>query len=39
MMSHLRGKSMHAASKLPLVAFLCPALWLVFYAVALCRAD
>jgi hypothetical protein len=34
-MSHLRGKSMDATSKLLFGAFLCPALWIVFYAVEL----
>jgi leader peptidase (prepilin peptidase)/N-methyltransferase len=28
----LRGEGIHATAKLPLGAFLCPALWLVFYA-------
>ncbi len=30
--AHLRGRPMGAATKLPFGAFLCPALWLVFYA-------
>jgi len=34
MLSRLRGESFEATSKLPFGAFLCPALWLVFYAVA-----
>ena len=29
--AHLRGRSIEAATKLPFGAFLCPALWLVFY--------
>ena len=33
--AHLRGQSIAAATKLPFGAFLCPALWLVFYAGAL----
>jgi leader peptidase (prepilin peptidase)/N-methyltransferase len=33
--AHLRGRRMEAATKLPFGAFLCPALWLVFYAFAL----
>jgi leader peptidase (prepilin peptidase)/N-methyltransferase len=33
--AHLRGQSIAAATKLPFGAFLCPALWLVFYASAL----
>ena len=32
LLAHLRGRPMHAATKLPFGAFLCPALWLVFYA-------
>jgi leader peptidase (prepilin peptidase)/N-methyltransferase len=32
MAAHLRGQSIEAATKLPFGAFLCPALWLVFYA-------
>jgi leader peptidase (prepilin peptidase)/N-methyltransferase len=32
--AHLRGRPMEAATKLPFGAFLCPALWLVFYASA-----
>jgi leader peptidase (prepilin peptidase)/N-methyltransferase len=35
MMLHLRGESMDATSKLPFGAFLCPALWIVFYAIEL----
>jgi leader peptidase (prepilin peptidase)/N-methyltransferase len=35
MMSQLRGRSIEATSKLPFGAFLCPALWVVFYAVEL----
>jgi leader peptidase (prepilin peptidase)/N-methyltransferase len=37
MVAHLRGRSIEAATKLPFGAFLCPALWLVFYASALPR--
>jgi leader peptidase (prepilin peptidase) / N-methyltransferase len=33
--AHLRGQSIEAATKLPFGAFLCPVLWLVFYASAL----
>jgi hypothetical protein len=36
MMSHLRGQNIEATSKLPFGAFLCPALWIIFYGVALC---
>jgi leader peptidase (prepilin peptidase) / N-methyltransferase len=32
MLARLRGKSIDATAKLPFGAFLCPALWLVFYA-------
>jgi len=32
LLAHTRGRPMHAATKLPFGAFLCPALWLVFYA-------
>jgi leader peptidase (prepilin peptidase) / N-methyltransferase len=32
MLARLRGKSIDALAKLPFGAFLCPALWLVFYA-------
>ena len=32
LMAHIRGRTMNAATKLPFGAFLCPALWLVFYA-------
>jgi leader peptidase (prepilin peptidase)/N-methyltransferase len=35
MVGHLRGQFVHEAMKLPFGAFLCPALWLVFYANAL----
>ena len=35
MVAHLRGQSIEGATKLPFGAFLCPALWLVFYASAL----
>jgi leader peptidase (prepilin peptidase) / N-methyltransferase len=35
MLKRLRGESFDAAAKLPFGAFLCPALWLVFYACAL----
>jgi leader peptidase (prepilin peptidase)/N-methyltransferase len=31
-LAHLRGRPLHAATKLPFGAFLCPALWLVSYA-------
>jgi leader peptidase (prepilin peptidase)/N-methyltransferase len=31
-LAHLRGRPLHAATRLPFGAFLCPALWLVFYA-------
>jgi leader peptidase (prepilin peptidase) / N-methyltransferase len=31
MFGRLRGESVDAAAKLPFGAFLCPALWLVFY--------
>jgi leader peptidase (prepilin peptidase)/N-methyltransferase len=37
MVAHLRGRSIEGAMKLPFGAFLCPALWLVFYASALPR--
>ncbi len=30
--AHLRGRPMQATTRLPFGAFLCPALWLVFYA-------
>ncbi len=33
--AHLRGQSIERATKLPFGAFLCPALWLVFFASAL----
>jgi leader peptidase (prepilin peptidase)/N-methyltransferase len=33
--AHLRGRPIEAATKLPFGAFLCPALWLVFYVNAL----
>ena len=33
--AHLRGQSVEATTKLPFGAFLCPALWLVFFAVTL----
>jgi leader peptidase (prepilin peptidase)/N-methyltransferase len=33
--AYLRGRPIEAATKLPFGAFLCPALWLVFYALAL----
>ena len=29
--AHVRGRALEAATKLPFGAFLCPALWLVFY--------
>jgi leader peptidase (prepilin peptidase) / N-methyltransferase len=32
MFAHLRGRPIDAAVKIPFGAFLCPALWLVFYA-------
>jgi prepilin signal peptidase PulO-like enzyme (type II secretory pathway) len=32
MLRRLRGESIDATAKLPFGAFLCPALWLVFYA-------
>ena len=32
MFARLRGESIYATAKLPFGAFLCPALWLVFYA-------
>jgi leader peptidase (prepilin peptidase) / N-methyltransferase len=32
MVAHLRGQSIEGATKLPFGAFLCPALWLAFYA-------
>ena len=32
MLARLRGESIDATAKLPFGAFLCPALWLVFYA-------
>ena len=32
MFARLRGESIDATAKLPFGAFLCPALWLVFYA-------
>jgi leader peptidase (prepilin peptidase) / N-methyltransferase len=32
MLGRLRGESFDATAKLPFGAFLCPALWLVFYA-------
>jgi len=31
-LAHLRGRPLHTATKLPFGAFLCPALWMVFYA-------
>ena len=34
LMAHIRGRTMNAGTKLPFGAFLCPALWLVFYASA-----
>ena len=34
-MAHLRGRSVAAEAKLPFGAFLCPSLWLVFFASAL----
>jgi leader peptidase (prepilin peptidase) / N-methyltransferase len=35
MVAHLRGETIEETTKLPFGAFLCPALWLVFYASAL----
>jgi leader peptidase (prepilin peptidase) / N-methyltransferase len=35
MTAHLRGQSIEGATKLPFGAFLCPSLWLVFFASAL----
>ena len=35
LLAHLRGRPIEAATKLPFGAFLCPSLWLVFYALAL----
>jgi leader peptidase (prepilin peptidase)/N-methyltransferase len=35
LIAHWRGKPIHAATKLPFGAFLCPALWLMFYIDAL----
>jgi leader peptidase (prepilin peptidase)/N-methyltransferase len=35
MLARLRGESIDATTKLPFGAFLCPALWLVFYVVEL----
>jgi leader peptidase (prepilin peptidase)/N-methyltransferase len=35
MIAHLRGRSIERTTKIPFGAFLCPALWLVFYASAL----
>ena len=35
MLARLRGESIDATAKLPFGAFLCPALWLVFYAAEL----
>ncbi|HEY6256124.1 MAG TPA: A24 family peptidase [Xanthobacteraceae bacterium] len=32
LVAHVRGRPLEAATKLPFGAFLCPALWLVFYA-------
>ena len=32
LLAFLRGERIDATAKLPLGAFLCPALWLVFYA-------
>jgi leader peptidase (prepilin peptidase)/N-methyltransferase len=32
MVAHLRGQSIERTTKLPFGAFLCPALWLTFYA-------
>jgi leader peptidase (prepilin peptidase)/N-methyltransferase len=32
LLAHHRGRLVHAGTKLPFGAFLCPALWLVFYA-------
>jgi leader peptidase (prepilin peptidase)/N-methyltransferase len=37
MVAHLRGERIEITMKLPFGAFLCPALWLVFYASALPR--
>jgi leader peptidase (prepilin peptidase) / N-methyltransferase len=37
MLGRLRGESVDATAKLPFGAFLCPALWLVFYACQLPR--
>ena len=34
-LAHLRGRAMTGATPIPFGAFLCPALWLVFYASAL----
>jgi leader peptidase (prepilin peptidase) / N-methyltransferase len=35
MFARLRGESVDASTKVPFGAFLCPALWLVFYSAAL----
>jgi leader peptidase (prepilin peptidase)/N-methyltransferase len=35
LLAHVRGRPMHATTRLPFGAFLCPALWIVFYAGAL----
>jgi leader peptidase (prepilin peptidase) / N-methyltransferase len=32
LLAYLRGEQVDTTAKLPLGAFLCPALWLVFYA-------
>jgi leader peptidase (prepilin peptidase) / N-methyltransferase len=31
LLAHWRGKPIDAATKIPFGAFLCPALWLMFY--------
>jgi leader peptidase (prepilin peptidase)/N-methyltransferase len=35
MLARLRGEAVTRATKIPFGAFLCPALWIVFYAVSL----
>lgn len=35
MLAHLRGDAVDASTKVPFGAFLCPALWLVFYGASL----
>ncbi len=37
MLAHLRGETVNSSTKVPFGAFLCPALWLLFYCGALFR--